>query len=94
MRVLTPPEIERLIKAAEGSDLQPVIALALATGIRRGEALALKWPAVDLAAGTITISENARFQPGEGVVYGTPKDHLVLEGIRYGLIEEMCASLG
>lgn len=73
MRVLTPPEIERLIKAAKGSDLQPLIALALATGIRRGEALALKWPAVDLNAGTITISENARFQPGEGVVYGTPK---------------------
>lgn len=27
-------------------------------------------------------------------VIGTPKDNLVLEGIRYGLIEEMCHSLG
>jgi D-alanine transaminase len=25
-----------------------------------------------------------------GVVMGPPKDHLVLEGIRYGLIEEIC----
>ena len=30
----------------------------------------------------------------DGVVYGTPKDNLVLEGIRYGLIEELCKSLG
>jgi D-alanine transaminase len=29
-----------------------------------------------------------------GVVIGTPKDHLVLEGIRYGLIEGICAEQG
>ncbi|MDP3616435.1 MAG: D-amino acid aminotransferase [Rhodoferax sp.] len=29
-----------------------------------------------------------------GKVLGTPKDHLVLEGIRYGLIEEICRSKG
>jgi D-alanine transaminase len=29
-----------------------------------------------------------------GAVIGVPKDHLVLEGIRYGLIEEMCAAQG
>jgi len=73
MRVLVPSEIERLLAAARGTDLAPIIALALATGIRRGEALALKWPAVDLAAGTITVAESARFETGVGVVYGTPK---------------------
>jgi len=73
MRVLSPDQIARLLAAAEGTDLHPVIALALATGIRRGEALALKWRAVDLAAGTITIAENARFETGVGVVYGAPK---------------------
>ncbi|UUZ74362.1 D-amino acid aminotransferase [Polaromonas sp. P1(28)-13] len=30
----------------------------------------------------------------EGKVMGPPKDQLVLEGIRYGLIEEMCRALG
>jgi D-alanine transaminase len=30
----------------------------------------------------------------DGKVLGTPKDHLVLEGIRYGLIEEICRSKG
>jgi D-alanine transaminase len=29
-----------------------------------------------------------------GKVLGTPKDHLVLEGIRYGLIEEICRASG
>ncbi len=29
-----------------------------------------------------------------GQVFGVPKDNLVLEGIRYGLIEEMCAAQG
>ena len=28
------------------------------------------------------------------MVMGPPKDHLVLEGIRYGLIEEMCRAAG
>ena len=29
-----------------------------------------------------------------GVVLGPPKDHLVLEGIRYGLLEELCRAQG
>ncbi len=30
----------------------------------------------------------------DGRVMGPPKDRLILEGIRYGLIEELCANLG
>ena len=30
----------------------------------------------------------------DGCVLGTPKDHLVLEGIRYGLIESLCREAG
>ncbi len=30
----------------------------------------------------------------DGKVLGTPKDNLVLEGIRYGLLEEICRGLG
>ena len=29
-----------------------------------------------------------------GVVMGPPRDHLVLEGIRYGLIEQLCRDAG
>ena len=30
----------------------------------------------------------------DGVVLGPPRDHLVLEGIRYGLLEELCQAQG
>ena len=30
----------------------------------------------------------------KGVVLGPPKDHLVLEGIRYGVLEELCSQAG
>jgi D-alanine transaminase len=30
----------------------------------------------------------------DGVVAGPPRDHLVLEGIRYGLIEQLCQEAG
>lgn len=30
----------------------------------------------------------------DGVVLGPPKDHLVLEGVRYGLLEELCRAQG
>ena len=30
----------------------------------------------------------------DGKLMGPPRDHLVLEGIRYGLIEEMCCAVG
>ncbi len=73
MRVLVPDEIQRLIAAAEGTPFGPLIDLSLATGIRRGEALALKWRTVDLTEGTVSIEANARFEAGTGVVYGTPK---------------------
>ena len=41
----------------------------------------------EAAASNVWVVQNGR-------VLGTPRDHLVLEGIRYGLIEEICQSQG
>ena len=41
----------------------------------------------EAAASNVWVVKNGR-------VLGVPKDNLVLEGIRYGLIEEMCRTLG
>lgn len=38
--------------------LYPVVALALATGMRRGELLALEWRDIDLDAGTLRVERN------------------------------------
>ncbi len=57
---LTPSvaETQALIRAAEARDdynLAAAIALAFATGARRGELCALRWSDVDLEAGTVTV---------------------------------------
>jgi integrase len=42
-------------KAARGGRLEPLIVLMLGTRLRRGEALALHWSDVDLAAGHVRV---------------------------------------
>ena len=49
-----------------------IILLALATGARRGEILALRWENIHLEKNTITIKENLVDIKG-GLTIGTPK---------------------
>ncbi len=60
-------EADRLVAAAEGQ-LRTMILVALRTGMRHGELLALRWQDVDLVAGRITVRRNVV----RGIV-GTPK---------------------
>lgn len=55
MRFLTHEEVTRLMEAATGTWYAPLFALALATGARRGELLALKWEDVDFSRATLSI---------------------------------------
>ncbi len=57
MRTLSPTNIERLLEAAatECAELQVPIAVAVATGLRRGELLGLRWSDVDLNGGRLTV---------------------------------------
>src|SRR6185503_15627603 len=47
VRYLQPPELKALLEACP-EWLQPVVALAATTGMRRGEILSLRWLHVDL----------------------------------------------
>ncbi|HUC30026.1 MAG TPA: site-specific integrase [Candidatus Acidoferrum sp.] len=49
-------DFERLL-AALPTYLRPLIAFMYYTGVRKGEALSIEWPQVDLNAGTITVEE-------------------------------------
>jgi integrase len=60
-------EAQRLIDAAEGQ-LRTMIIVALKTGMRHGELLALRWQDVDLVAGRFIVRQNVV----RGVI-GTPK---------------------
>ncbi len=54
-RPIKAEEVPALLDAARGSPIEDLITLALHTGARRGELLALRWEDVDLGAGLITF---------------------------------------
>lgn len=54
-RFLSQTEIKKLIDAAEGSHIQPIIVTAIHTGMRKSELLNLKWSDIDFDQKTITI---------------------------------------
>ena len=54
-RALTEDEIKLLVSAAKGSRYNIPIRFTLATGVRQGELLGLKWEDVDLGAGAVSI---------------------------------------
>jgi integrase len=51
MLLLTSEQVTILLKVAEGQPCYPLLVLALATGCRQGELLALTWDNVDLTKG-------------------------------------------
>jgi integrase len=46
-----------VLSAAAGARLEALAVLVLAVGLRRGEALRLRWADIDLDAGTLTVTE-------------------------------------
>jgi integrase len=58
IKILTEQQIGNLLDRLEGRTLRPIIALALATGARRGELLALRLKDVNLAAGLVRIERS------------------------------------
>lgn len=73
IKPLTVGEAKKLLKVLEGDRLYAFYVLLLTTGIRRGEALGLQKPDIDLTEGTITIKHSLSFIPGKGLVLGEPK---------------------
>lgn len=56
--ILPADQISDVIARLEGHALFPIVSLALATGMRRGELLALQWGDVDLNAATVRVERS------------------------------------
>ncbi len=73
MRVLDQEDAQGLLDAARDTPHYTLLYLALATGARLGELLALRWQDVDLDAGMMQIVRTQRFFSRQGIVSGQPK---------------------
>jgi integrase len=72
IEILAPDQIADTLAALDGHSLFPIVSLALATGMRRGELLGLQWGDVDLDGGTLRV-ERAVEETGAGLRLKSPK---------------------
>src|SRR3712207_9534631 len=72
MKTLSVEETRRFLKSARGDKLEALYVLAVTTGMRQGELLALKWQDVDLENATISVRRTLT-RDGGRVTIGEPK---------------------
>ena len=70
---LSVEETRRLLEQAEGTAWYAIIYLAVASGARLGELLALRWSDVDLDRGAMKIARSVQRISGKGFIYSRPK---------------------
>jgi len=63
-QIVTPEQAQQLLAAAKGHRLEAMITLTLATGMRRGELLALKWQDIEFKQKRLHVRRSANRLPG------------------------------
>jgi integrase len=63
-RGMSPEQARKFLKGIDGERLEAVFVTMLGTGLRRGEALALKWSDIDLGHATLTVARQLRREDG------------------------------
>lgn len=71
--VLDRDQVKLLVERLRGHAMYPIVIVALFTGMRRGELLALKWHRVDLDSKHITVCEAVEETQRGGIRFKTPK---------------------
>jgi integrase len=66
-------QARRLLQAAQGSRLDCILTLALTTGMRLGEILALRWIDIDLEERVLHVRHTVDYIQGHGWVESEPK---------------------
>ena len=81
MRPLTSEEARRLLQAARGNGLEALYVLAVTTGMRQGELLALGWQDVDMKNGTVSVRRTLT-RNGGSIEMGDPRTKKSRRSIR------------
>lgn len=66
-------QAKRFLKRIEGHRLEALFTICLAVGLRKGEALGLKWVDLDLIRHKLTVGRALQRQKGKGLVEIPPK---------------------
>lgn len=72
-QTLTVEQALKLIEVARGSRLEALLLVALATGMRRGELLALRWNDIDFEKGAVDVQHTMSYIYGYGYKESEPK---------------------
>lgn len=67
MQVFNKEQIQALLTFVEGHKLECIVTLALATGMRQGELLALRWSDIDLERKMVQVQRTLTYIPGQGL---------------------------
>lgn len=70
---LTAEEAALLLQKVKEHELEGLLTLALATGMREGELLGLRWSDIDLNKGMLQIERTLTYITGHGFIEGKPK---------------------
>lgn len=81
MRTLSEAELSKLFEATAHERLHGLWVLLASTGLRIGEALALRWSDVDVDVGRLQVRRALQRQQGRGLVFVDPKSDRSRRGI-------------
>jgi integrase len=73
VKPLTLEQARHLLHVAQGSSLEGFLTLVLATGLRHGELVALRWDDVDLEKGSVYVHRTASYQGKSRILEGDAK---------------------
>lgn len=65
VRVMSPDEVTLFLDAAKGQRFEPLLLVAISTGMRQGELLGLRWEDVDLPAAVIHVRHSVQRLDGK-----------------------------
>ncbi len=73
LRTLSRDQVKQLLSVSEGGRWHALWGLLVTTGMRLGEACALRWNDVDFMRGVATVQRSVQRQKGKGLLFVEPK---------------------